>query len=92
MTGGVDSMGEVAAGLDLRAREAARAVFDKRPGALEATRMDEAPVAVAGKKDGGRWMVLATIGGFQVTLPPEAARLLAVELIAMAELCEGRWA
>lgn len=85
-------MGEVAAGLDLRARQACAPRFDKRPGALEATR-DETPVAVAvaGKRDGAHWMVLAIIGGFQVTIRPAVARALAGQLVTYAELAENGW-
>lgn len=123
MAAGVDSYGEVAAGLALNvrrtgqqasgevreraamrpsmcpygpevdafARGATLPAFDKRPGTLEATRLDQAPVAVAGKKDGGRWMVLAIIGGFEVTMPPAAAIALAEQLVTYAELAaQGR--
>ena len=89
MAGEVDSYGEVAAGLTLRERIARIPKFDKRPGFLDPTKC-ASPVAIAGKRDSEGWTVLAMIGGFQVTLPPAAARALAVELIAMAELCEGR--
>ena len=73
---GADSYGEVAAGLALVARRTGQQASDVPP------------VLVAGKKEGGRWKVLAMIGGFQVTMGPAAARALAGELIEMAHRCE----
>ena len=83
MAGGVDSYGEVAAGLAIAERAACAPPFDKR----------EPPVVVAGKRDREGWMVLAIIGGFQVLMPPAAARALAAEFVTYADLCEqrGEW-
>lgn len=94
MSGGVDSLGEIVAGIGVRERAATAPGWDKRPGALEATvcapfpAREGPPVVVCGARDGQSWMVCAIIGGFRVTMPPAAARALAGELVTYAELAE----
>lgn len=68
------------------------AVFDQRPGALEATRGVRAVPLVCGRRDADGWKVtLLPGGGAQLALTPDEARELALELNAMADVCEGKW-
>lgn len=71
---------------------AAAPAFDQRPGALEATRgMDPVPL-VCGRHDPDGWKVTLLLGGgAQLALTPDQARELALELGAMADVCEGKW-
>jgi hypothetical protein len=76
--------------------------FDRRPGALEATRglawagstAARCGIAVIGSRDAGGWQVLAAVTGergefCQVALTPEEARAAAAELIEMANVLDG---
>ena len=100
MTDGADSYGEVAAGLAVVARrtgqqasgEAARQTcasgWDKRPGALEATKgLPALLVAARRGLRGWRVWISATAQGPHALTPGEA-RKLAGELIEYAYICE----
>lgn len=67
------------------------AVFDKRPGALEATRgMGQALVAVAANHDIDGWHVQLIAGGVVLArLSPDAAQALGLDLVETAKIAGG---
>lgn len=98
MAGGGVDFGRIADFSEIVARmQAGRpladgALFDQRPGDLEATRgLEPGPVLVLGRHDGDGWKVLLHQDRREISaLTPEAARALAAELVTYADLAEGR--
>lgn len=97
MAGGGADFGRVADFSEIVARmQAGRplidgALFDQRPGALEATRgLDVQPVAVAARHDVDGWHVQLIAGGVVLArLSVEAAQALALDIAETARIAAG---